>query len=668
MGVHGLTGFLKELGLDHTNDSSTILSHNSSTLAIDGNGLVFHLYRMSYYKHHKNVLSSTEKSDKALQAQLLLPTFLPLSVVHETTTNYLVGLTTKHGVHLRIYFDGPNQYMKRQVKDSRAEQRRDMWENVRQLCMHGILPCDGPSKYKSSARKQAKEYGEQMNGNGGNAEAEMYLSNFPLSPLVMDQIERSIYAFENMNSVLHCGSVQIIECEGEADTDVAKASADDLSGKTFALACDSDYVIYGYSSDKIAAGLADETKYLQFQQVDPLADELCVGNGLSRNEVALSLGLPFSSAMVDLSILLGNDYTVSFFKHPDQSKDYRESIQWCKEGEQDCGDGERLPIDLSWHNIHSIIDHIAEMTGKGLRLTSDIEDLRLAIDFSYALYSFGDISDFPSTTSEYLEEFDGNVDAPIFPDLPPGFDLSLARDASYRTELVDACLAPVISYKSNLGSEDELYYIEPRHIDAFRMTMEFMAESERHIEHPRHRLHWKDIQALHVLERCVLAAINNNDDVGATPHRLFNQLTYHSCLEALSFDDSPFDNELVSKNDKAFIDEATSSRVNERDSSVLPIDEHKENILNTIKTQRVTIILGETGSGKSSRLPCFLLRADPPQPTRAAPEVKMICSQPRRIAAKALAERLRNSEPELKDKIALRSKFVLVCNIIDISF
>lgn len=56
-------------------------------------------------------------------------------------------------------------------------------------------------------------------------------------------------------------------------------------------------------------------------------------------------------------------------------------------------------------------------------------------------------------------------------------------------------------------------------------------------------------------------------------------------------------------------------------------------------------------------VPCFLLRADPPQPTKTAPEVKMIVSQPRRIAAKALVERVRSSEPDLRDKVGLRSKF-----------
>lgn len=60
------------------------------------------------------------------------------------------------------------------------------------------------------------------------------------------------------------------------------------------------------------------------------------------------------------------------------------------------------------------------------------------------------------------------------------------------------------------------------------------------------------------------------------------------------------------------------------------------------------------------------MRADPPQPTLAAPEVKMIISQPRRIAAKALAERVRSCEPDLAHKIGLRSKFFKWYNIVHI--
>jgi HrpA-like RNA helicase len=63
------------------------------------------------------------------------------------------------------------------------------------------------------------------------------------------------------------------------------------------------------------------------------------------------------------------------------------------------------------------------------------------------------------------------------------------------------------------------------------------------------------------------------------------------------------------------------------------------------------VIQGETGCGKSSRIPVMLLRS---APDKGFKETKLFISQPRRIAAKALVERVRAVEPELSDFFALR--------------
>ena len=41
----------------------------------------------------------------------------------------------------------------------------------------------------------------------------------------------------------------------------------------------------------------------------------------------------------------------------------------------------------------------------------------------------------------------------------------------------------------------------------------------------------------------------------------------------------------------------------------LPIWKHKEDIINTIKTSRAVVVVGETGSGKTTQLPQFLFDA-----------------------------------------------------------
>jgi hypothetical protein len=72
---------------------------------------------------------------------------------------------------------------------------------------------------------------------------------------------------------------------------------------------------------------------------------------------------------------------------------------------------------------------------------------------------------------------------------------------------------------------------------------------------------------------------------------------------------------------------------------VLPIDHHRDRILAKIASDRIVIIHGETGCGKSSRLPVMLYEN---AQARHQP-CKMMISQPRRIAAASLMKRVRQS-------------------------
>ncbi len=82
----------------------------------------------------------------------------------------------------------------------------------------------------------------------------------------------------------------------------------------------------------------------------------------------------------------------------------------------------------------------------------------------------------------------------------------------------------------------------------------------------------------------------------------------------------------------------------------LPIDDHEDEILHSISKNRVTIIHGETGCGKSTRIPLMLLNNG----GGVSPyNVRMFVSQPRRIAAHGLMERLRSFRG-YKDIIGMR--------------
>lgn len=92
---------------------------------------------------------------------------------------------------------------------------------------------------------------------------------------------------------------------------------------------------------------------------------------------------------------------------------------------------------------------------------------------------------------------------------------------------------------------------------------------------------------------------------------------------------------------------SNASAINTKDVPILPVDSHRETILQTVSRDRVTIIHGETGCGKSSKIPLFILEDCEKKRERC----KIMIAQPRRIAVVNLRNRLRDF---LGDKIGMR--------------
>jgi len=70
----------------------------------------------------------------------------------------------------------------------------------------------------------------------------------------------------------------------------------------------------------------------------------------------------------------------------------------------------------------------------------------------------------------------------------------------------------------------------------------------------------------------------------------------------------------------------------------LPIYNTKDALLNTINNNKITVVSGETGSGKTTQLPAYLL--EDLIMNKKGSEGYIICTQPRRIAAISVAERV----------------------------
>ncbi|XP_009074178.1 PREDICTED: probable ATP-dependent RNA helicase YTHDC2, partial [Acanthisitta chloris] len=68
----------------------------------------------------------------------------------------------------------------------------------------------------------------------------------------------------------------------------------------------------------------------------------------------------------------------------------------------------------------------------------------------------------------------------------------------------------------------------------------------------------------------------------------------------------------------------------------LPVFEKQEEIVKTIKEHKIVLIIGDTGSGKTTQIPQFLLD----DCYKTGTPCRVICTQPRRLAAVAVAERV----------------------------
>ncbi|XP_054431316.1 ATP-dependent RNA helicase DHX29 [Pteronotus mesoamericanus] len=71
----------------------------------------------------------------------------------------------------------------------------------------------------------------------------------------------------------------------------------------------------------------------------------------------------------------------------------------------------------------------------------------------------------------------------------------------------------------------------------------------------------------------------------------------------------------------------------------LPVFKHKDSIVDALKRHRVVVVAGDTGSGKSTQVPQFLLE-DLLLTESGTSKCNIICTQPRRISAVSLATRV----------------------------
>ncbi|RAL14014.1 DEAH-box ATP-dependent RNA helicase PRP43 [Aspergillus homomorphus CBS 101889] len=123
---------------------------------------------------------------------------------------------------------------------------------------------------------------------------------------------------------------------------------------------------------------------------------------------------------------------------------------------------------------------------------------------------------------------------------------------------------------------------------------------------------------------------DNNGDAAAL-HPAFGKMKRHQTTAALA--KKVEDGEINPFNNQPFSSKYVSILQTRRD---LPVHAQRDEFLELYQKSQILVFVGETGSGKTTQIPQFVLFDDMPQTQR-----KMVaCTQPRRVAAMSVAQRV----------------------------
>jgi DEAD/DEAH box helicase len=404
--------------------------------------------------------------------------------------------------------------------------------------------------------------------------------------------------------------VEMVECDEEADEYLARSAFGDPTA--FVVGYDSDFYFY------------KDIQYL------PLHHMKVGSSGLHafcsrRHEIACSLGLD-DDQMIDLALLMGNDYV-------DLPK-----LQ--------------LPKEVKVRNVESIIVYLR--SNNDYQATAKRDTDQLAVDFVRALYGLNNLDEFP-------------VDMMDPDDVKNKDDTDVHRELAVASTLIDE--GPVV-----LDTDASIMHGIFRYLQSisgrqseinlslcFSQISRAFTEANRAMDSSHNvflsvRPSWEEIKATWFIQSVIIKqyrslASKSPFDCSSPLYTAFNPVSYLSKLTSFRH------RTVASKSMPKEASDTSAAIANDntkgkQTNSGLPIDEFESQIIQSIRQNRVTVIHGETGCGKSSRIPIMLLNA--PAPDGSLRQVKFFISQPRRIAAKALVERVRKCEPSHKRKFAIR--------------
>ena len=550
-----------------------------------------------------------------------------------------------HGIRLVFYMDGKliSNPLKSATLASRMEQKEKAWSELFSACLDDL---------RKGEKQKIPPQGR-----------------LPFPYLAVDELR----------SVLASLGVETVECDGEADQDIA-------------MACDAGN---SSSSEEEHYVVSSDTDFLLFPGVELIftgEHNVADVKVWSRARLAKELLLREES-LVELGILIGNDATSAI----PRSRFDLFSFQATEVGEQEndedaTGDSEAPDDDddvededddskLKMQSSHFACDfnrstlnllikviRTAEQSQGMVQVTaSACPELQLAIEYSRKFYALEDLSEYyvdeeedEEVLGEEGEERESKVkESTALTDEQVEDIRDYCSESTPENVSVSACACDVIVYLQQAAVFEE--QLTDLHCEALGLMQEALSEAlsdkelSGKLEHPMcarpQRIKWTNVVAAQAFQRTFKkfqtfsAHCYDSSSPSNAPSGLFDGHLFHAiCTHLEEKAKTSAVQSTVHSPPSAATSPATASQVSREK---LPIDDHRENIIARISSERVTIIHGETGCGKSSRLPIFLLEN---AESRGEP-CRMFVSQPRRIAASSLMKRVRDT---LGDKVGLR--------------
>jgi hypothetical protein len=246
------------------------------------------------------------------------------------------------------------------------------------------------------------------------------------------------------------------------------------------------------------------------------------------------------------------------------------------------------------------------------QLHSNDKDLNKALEFSRLFYNYEDLSKFPFTKPVSKS----NCNTPKFSNdekifLKRIFNSRLEENMfnnitwiEKRISIADNIIQSLLLLLQNSTLLTFDWDLQTDHIQAFKemlTTIDYFQknqnEKDKIIDSDNNIKSWDDFMAYQILQMSFKLIIDEYDDSSDLSMDLFRpSLYFNGILFFLILKHVRSDNDVIDSDTQEKIQQQEQKK-----SDILPIDEYRDEILEKLQRDRVVIIHGETGCGKSSR-------------------------------------------------------------------